>query len=41
MAKRKRTKAQIVIYKTLQRKLKIVLQEPNKKPEVNPHAPEG
>jgi hypothetical protein len=40
MAKRKRTKAQTVIYKTLQRKLEIVQQEPNKKPEVNPDAPE-
>jgi hypothetical protein len=41
MAKRKRTKAQTVIYKTLQRKIEIVQQEPNKKPEVNPDTPEG
>ena len=43
MAKRKRTKGQTMIYKALQRKLyiKIDQQEPHLKPDVNSGAPEG
>jgi hypothetical protein len=38
MAKRKKTKGQTMMYKTIHRKLKI---EPHLNPEMNPSAPEG
>ena len=41
MAKRKRTKAQTTIYKTLHWKLKIEHHEHHKKPGVKSGAPEG
>ena len=39
MAKRKKT--DLMIYKTLHRKLKIERHEPNYKPDVNSETPEG
>ena len=41
MAKRKRTKGQSTIYKTLHIKLKIEQQEPHRKPSVITGTPEG
>ena len=41
MGKRKRTKGQTMIYKTLHRKLKIEQREPYYNPEVNADDPEG
>ena len=41
MAKRKGTKEQTIIYKTLHRKVKIELHEPHLKPEVNSGVSEG
>jgi hypothetical protein len=41
MAKRKRTKWQTTIYKTLDRKLEIQQHEPHYKPELNIFAPVG
>jgi hypothetical protein len=41
MAKSKKTKGQTIIYKTLNRKLKIEHVEPNLKPMMNPGALEG
>ena len=41
MAKRKRTKGQITIYKTLHKKPKIEKHEPHLKPVMNAGAPGG
>ena len=41
MNKRKRTKGQTIIYKTLHRKLEIEQHEPHYKPRVNSGAPGG
>jgi hypothetical protein len=41
MAKRKRTKGQTMIYKTLHRKLKIKHHKPQQKQAMNSCAPEG
>ena len=41
MTKRKRTKGQTTIYKTLHKKLKIDQHEPHQKPGMNSSAPEG
>jgi len=41
VAKKKRTKGQTMIYKTLHRKLKIEQREPHLKPRVNSGAPGG
>ena len=41
MAKRKRTKGQPIIYKTLNKKLKIEIHEAHYKPRINSGAPEG
>ena len=41
MTKRKGTKGQTTIYKTLHRKLKIEQHEPHWKPGMNSGAPEG